>query len=86
MTQLIHFWYTYFMTTTKTRINITADRDVKKSLVAAAKRDGMPTASKAAELLRLALELEEDLALSDLADSRLTGKKIKWLSHRQVWK
>ena len=54
--------------------------------MAAAKRDGVPTASKAAELLRLALELEEDLALSAIADERLTGKKIKWLSHKQVWK
>ncbi|KKW02020.1 MAG: hypothetical protein UY36_C0012G0003 [Parcubacteria group bacterium GW2011_GWA1_49_11] len=74
------------MPTTKTRINITADKDIERSLVAAAKRDGVPTASKAAELLRLALELEEDLALSAIADERLTGKKIKWLSHKQVWK
>lgn len=74
------------MPTAKTRINITADNDVERSLMAAAKRDGVPVASKAAELLRLALEIEEDLALSSLADERLAHKKVRWFSHKKVWK
>lgn len=74
------------MPTTKTRINITADSDIKKSLVMAAKRDGVPRATKAAELLRIALELEEDLALNNLAEDRLSGGRVNWLSHKKVWK
>jgi len=74
------------MPTIKRRINITTDQDVEKSLMAAAKRDRVPVAAKAAELLRLALELEEDLALNALVEERLSGKKIRWVSHKEVWK
>ena len=74
------------MPTLKTRINITADKDIERSLVAAAKRDGVPMASKAVELLRLALDLEEDLALSSIADERLADKNIRWISHQKAWK
>ena len=74
------------MPTIKRRINITADQDVEKSLLAAAKRDRIPVAAKASELLRLALELEEDLALGVLAEERLSNKKIKWVSHKEVWR
>lgn len=74
------------MPTIKRRINITTDRDVEKSLLAAAKRDQVPVAAKAAELIRLALELEEDLALSTLVEERLSNKKIKWVSHKEAWK
>ena len=86
LTKVLHFWYTWHMPTTKARINITADKDIERSLAAAAKRDGVPKASKAAELLRLALDLEEDLLLSAIADERLAQKNIKWLSHKEVWK
>ena len=74
------------MPTIKPRINITADKDVERSLVAAAKRDGVPMAAKAAELLRLALELEEDLALGQIAEERLRSKNIKWVSHKAAWR
>ena len=74
------------MTTTKHRINITADKDVEKALIRSAKRDGIPTASKAANLLRIALELEEDLAWAELADQRLSEKNIKWVSHKMAWR
>ncbi len=74
------------MPTIKRRINITTDQDVEKSLLAAAKRDRVPVAAKAAELLRFALELEEDLALNTLVEERLSNKKIKWVSHKEVWK
>ncbi len=73
------------MPTTKARINITADKDVEKSLIAAARRDGVPTASKAAELLRLALELEEDFYWSKLAEER-DVKGVKYISHEKFWK
>ena len=62
------------MTTTKRRINITANKDVEKALILSAKHSGVPIAKKAAELLREALELEEDLAWTTLADKRLSQK------------
>jgi len=72
------------MATTKRRINITADRDIENALVLSAKRAGVPVASKAAELLRNALELEEDLAWGSIIKER-TSKKVKLLTHKQVW-
>jgi hypothetical protein len=70
--------------TEKKRINITADQDVELALVQAAKREGVPVTTKATELLRLALELEEDLALGALADGR--SARGKYLSHESVWR
>ncbi|MDO8561372.1 MAG: hypothetical protein Q7S05_00925 [bacterium] len=74
------------MTTTKDRINISVSRDTKKILTALAKRDEMPVASKAADLLEEALELEEDRALSAIADERLKNHKGRWFSHEEVWR
>lgn len=73
------------MTTLKQRINITADRHVENALRLAARRDRVPLASKAAELLELALNLEEDLALAQLADRRL-NRKVKFISHELAWR
>lgn len=72
------------MPTIKRRINITADKGVERALVLSARRDGVPVASKAAELLRNALELEEDLAWCAIIKER-TSKKVKLLTHKQVW-
>ena len=47
------------MTTTKTRINISIPKDVKRALSLLAKRDQMPEATKATHLLERALEIEE---------------------------
>jgi predicted DNA-binding protein len=73
------------MATTKTRINISLSDDVEKALKALAKRDQVPSATKAAELLRLALEIEEDYVFSKIADDRLAEKNIKWLKSEEVW-
>lgn len=72
------------MATTKKRINITADVDVEKALIRAAKRDNLPITTKAAELLRLALELEEDLILGSIANRRLS-QKVKYLTYEKFW-
>ena len=73
------------MPTTKRRINITPDKATERALVKAAKRDGLSTASKAAELLRIALELEEDTALGMLAEQRMKEKPVKFISHKEAW-
>lgn len=58
---------------------------MENSLVRAARRDRVPIATKAAELLRLALEIEEDLALATIADirSRVGGR---FVSHKVAWR
>ena len=72
-------------TKTKKRINITADADVEAALVSSARRDRMPVTTKAAELLRLALELEEDIALTSVAEKRLS-QKARLIPHEKVWR
>jgi len=73
------------MPTTKQRIALALDPDLDFALRAVAERANVPVATKAAELLREALEMHEDIVFAQLADSRMKGK-AKWLSHDQVWK
>lgn len=73
------------MPTVKPRINITADPAIEFALRRAARRDRIPVASKAAELIELALDLEEDIALSCVADLRVR-KPVKFISHADAWK
>ena len=73
------------MATTKARINVSVSSDVEKAIILLAKRDQVPNATKAAELLKLALEIEEDMVFSAIADARLDEKKTKWLSGKEVW-
>ena len=73
------------MATTKHRINITTDPDMERALRQAAKRDSVPLASKAAYLLRLALEMEEDSILEILAQTR-DKRGVKFLSHKVAWR
>lgn len=72
------------MATTKQRINITADSRIKKSLKFLAKRDKMPVSAKALALLRVALELEEDMIWAKIADSRLNNGP--YIEHEKFWK
>lgn len=73
------------MATTKKRINVSLSPDLNEALSKLAKRDRVPEATKAAELLRLGMEVDEDLLLAQVADQRLkTSKKL--LSHAEVWK
>lgn len=73
------------MPTTKNRLNISLSRELNEALTELSLRDQIPRATKAAELLRLALEIEEDLALAVVAEARLKikGKRIP---HSLAWK
>lgn len=73
------------MPTIKQRINITADSVIESALRLAARRDHMPIAAKAAELISLALGIEEDIALAQIADLR-TRKVFKFIPHDSAWK
>jgi hypothetical protein len=72
------------MTTTKKRVNISISKAVENALGKLARRDEVPEATKAAELLRLAIELEEDQVLDAIASERDT-KKAKFVSHKKAW-
>jgi len=72
------------MATAKKRINISVSKEVEKMLSALSKRDQVPTASKAAELLRMAIEIEEDEVWNAIASKRDT-KDAKFVSHKKAW-
>lgn len=73
------------MPTTKHRINVIIPADIEQSLSALARRERVPEATKASELLRLAIELEEDRVWDNLARERDT-KGAKFISHKKVWR
>ena len=66
-------------------MNVTIPPDVERVLARVAERDAMPPATKAAHLIRLALEVEEDEAWDALARRRDTTK-ARLVSHRRAWK
>jgi len=70
---------------TKKRINISVSKEVDAAMVALAKRDRMPVATKASHLLSLALETEEDQVLDALAAKRDTPR-AKFVSHALAWR
>lgn len=72
------------MATTKRRLNITLSPEVDALISLIAKRDQVPEATKVSELLAISLALEEDKALSLLADIRLKDRGKK-MSHTDMW-
>lgn len=72
------------MATTKKRINVSIGSDLEKMLGMLAKRDSVPQATKAAELLRIALEIEEDQIWATVAEER-DKKDARFVSHEKVW-
>ena len=72
------------MTTTKKRINVSLSPYLNVMLSRVAKRDNVPEATKAAHLLEMALEIEEDVIFDNIASTRDT-KNARFLSHKQAW-
>jgi len=73
------------MPTTKSRLNISLSDEMKVALKKLAMRDRIPEATKAARLIEIALEVEEDQVWNTLAAKRDT-KKARFVSHRKAWK
>ncbi len=73
------------MATTKTRINISLPDETEATLRRLAAKDRIPTATKAARLIELALEFEEDRVWNELAEKR-DKKKAKFISPATAWK
>ncbi len=69
----------------KKRINISVPADIDRILTQLAKRDDVPVAAKTLELIKQALEVEEDRVFDVIATARET-KDAHYLSHDEVWK
>lgn len=72
------------MATNKSRINISLPDEVKGALVQLAKRDQMPTATKAERLLEVALEIEEDRVWEQIAGRRDT-RNARFVPHSKAF-
>lgn len=79
---MIHLDY---MATIKKRINISVSKDIEQMISKLAKRDQVPEATKAAHLIRIALEIEEDQIWDEIANVR-DKKGVKFISHKVAWK
>lgn len=74
------------MPTQKTRINLTVPEDVEQAVQTLATRDNTSLATKTLELLRKAIEIEEDATLLSVATNREKAiKKSDYLTHAEVW-
>ncbi len=72
------------MTTTKKRINITPPENITMTIEHLANRDDMSVSSKATELIKNALEIEEDEVFNMIAESR-DNKNAKFIDHDNAW-
>ena len=74
------------MPTKNPRINIVLEKPLYASIERLAKRDGVSLSLKARDLVKEALEIEEDITLSSFAEEReRTFSKAKALNHDEVW-
>jgi len=73
------------MPTLKKRVNITLSEEFEKILNLLAERDGVPVATKAVDLIKIAVEIDEADILNVIAEKR-DVKGAKFLSHEKAWK
>jgi len=72
------------MPTTKRRINITVDDDVYRALERLSDKRDQSVAGVGLSLIEEALEYQEDLHFSRVADERLS-KKERRVGHDKAW-
>lgn len=74
------------MPTKNPRINVVLEKPLYKSVQHLAEREKVSLSLKARDLIKEAIELEEDIALSAFAEKReQTLKKTRALKHSEVW-
>lgn len=73
------------MPTTKSRLNISLSDNMKSAIKRLAARDRMPEATKAARLIEVALEIDEDQVWDAIAQSR-DKKGARFIAHKSAWK
>jgi hypothetical protein len=74
------------MPTKNPRINVVLEKPLYRQIEHLAKRDGVSLSLKLRDLVKEALEIEEDIALSAFAEAReKTFKRTAALKHTEVW-
>lgn len=73
------------MPTTKTRLNIILSPEIEIAIKRLAERDRISRAGKVTELLRAALEIEEDRVWDELAKKR-DIRGARFLPHKKAWR
>jgi hypothetical protein len=74
------------MPTKNPRINVVLEKPLYESVQRLAEREKVSLSLKARDLIKEAIELEEDIALSAFAEKReQTFKKTRALKHSEVW-
>lgn len=69
------------------RVNVVLERPLYDALGRMARREGASLSTKARDLLRDALETQEDLALASVAEEReRTAGRSAGLTHDEVWR
>jgi len=68
------------------RVNVVLEKPLYNSIEYLAERDGVSLSLKVRDLVKEALEIEEDITLSVFAEKReKTFRKTKALKHSEVW-
>ena len=68
------------------RINVVLEKPLYQNVERIARKDGVSLSLKVRDLIREALEIEEDIALASVAEEReKTFTRRKALSHNEVW-
>ncbi len=68
------------------RINVVLEKPLYNTIERLASRDGVSLSLKVRDLVKEALEIEEDIALSAFAEQReKTLVKSRALKHHEVW-
>lgn len=74
------------MPTKNPRINVVLEKPLYDSIKRLAKKDGVSLSLKARDLVKEALEIQEDIALASFANNRERSyRKSKSLKHNEVW-
>jgi hypothetical protein len=69
------------------RINVVLEKPMYEAIKRIAKKEGISISLKARDLLREALEVEEDRLLEDIAREReKTFTRKSALTHEEIWK
>ena len=74
------------MPTQNPRINIVLDNFIYQNVQLLAKKDNVSLSAKVRDLLKEALEIQEDIALSEFAEEReKSWNDSKALTHDDLW-
>jgi hypothetical protein len=74
------------MPTKNPRINVVLEKPLYDSIKRLAKKDGVSLSLKARDLVKEALEIQEDIGLASFANNRERSyRKSKALKHNEVW-